>query len=122
MTWRVAVTKVDNDDIESAVRHAVTSAGGLDELIKKDSRVLIKPNLCKPAPSGSGVITNARVIEAVTKMALDLSPKSVIIGDGAIAGYDFAGFDTQEAFEATGTLEIARSLGVEVRQPESRCL
>lgn len=115
MTWRVAITKVAKGDIEAAVRHAVTSAGSFDELIKKDSRVLIKPNLCKPAPSGSGVITNARVTEAVTKMALELSPKSVIIGDGAIAGYDFAGFDTEEAFEATGTLEVARTLGVEVR-------
>ena len=115
MKRKVAITKVDNDDIEAAVRRAVTSAGGLDELIKKDSRVLIKPNLGKPAPSGSGVITNARVTEAVTRMALDLSPKSVIIGDGAIAGYDFAGFDTQEAFKSTGTLEVARTLGVEVR-------
>jgi len=115
MTWRVAITKVAKGDIEAAVRHAVTSAGSFDELIKKDSRVLIKPNLCKPAPSGSGVITNARVTEAVTKMVLKLSPKSVIIGDGAIAGYDFDGFDTEEAFEATGTLEVARTLGVEVR-------
>jgi len=48
-------------------------------------------------------------------MVLKLSPKSVIIGDGAIAGYDFDGFDTEEAFEATGTLEVARTLGVEVR-------
>jgi len=35
MTWRVAITKVAKGDIEAAVRHAVTSAGSFDELIKK---------------------------------------------------------------------------------------
>lgn len=115
MTQRVAITKVDKGNIEAAVREAITLAGGLKEIIKTDSRVLIKPNLCMPAPSGSGLLTDARVTEAVTKMVLELGPKSVIIGDGAIAGYDFPGFSSEEAFEASGTLEVARKLGVELR-------
>ena len=94
MTKRVAITKADDGKIEAAVREAITLAGGLDEVIDGSSRVLVKPKLCMPKPSGSGVLTDARVTEAVTKMILDLGPKSVIIGDGAFAGYDFSGFST----------------------------
>ena len=115
MTKRVAITKADKGEIEPAVREAINLAGGLEEIIDGRSRVLIKPNLGKPAPSGSGVLTSALVTEAVTKMVLELGPKSVIIGDGAIAGYDFAGFSTEEAFETSGMMEVAARLGVELR-------
>ncbi len=115
MTKRVAITKAGKGRIELAVRKAISLAGGLDEIIKGSSKVLIKPNLGKPAPSGSGILTNAQVTEAVTKMVLEMGPKSVIIGDGAIAGYDFAGFSTKEVFETSGMMEVAGRLGVELR-------
>jgi uncharacterized protein (DUF362 family) len=115
MARRAAIAKVDKGDIEAAVRQAISMARGLEEIIKGSSRVLIKPNLCKPAPSGSGVLTNARVTEAVTKMVIELGPRSIIIGDGAGAGYDFPGSSTEDAFEASGTLEVARRLGIELR-------
>ncbi len=115
MACRVAISKVDKGDIEAAVRQATSLAGGLEEIINESSRVLIKPNLGKPSPSGSGVLTNAKVTEAVTKLVLELNPRSIIIGEGAIAGYDFPGFSTKEVFEASGTLEVARRLGVELR-------
>jgi len=115
MAQRVAITKVDKGNIEAAVREAIASAGGLEELIKNDSRVLIKPNQGKPAPSGSGILTDARVTEAVAKIVLELGPRSVIIGDGAIAGYDFGGFSTEEVFETSGMSEVARKLGIELR-------
>lgn len=119
MIDRVAISKVKNDEIEAAVRDAVSLAGGLKDIVKPDSKVLVKPNVCKPAASGSGVLTSAAVTEAVTRMVLDLGPQSVVIGDGAIAGYDFGGFSTQEAFEASGTSQVARRLGVELRNLNS---
>ncbi|MFH1672039.1 MAG: DUF362 domain-containing protein [Pseudomonadota bacterium] len=115
MTKRVAITKTGKGEIEPAVRKAINLAGGLDEIIKGSSKVLIKPNLGKPAPSGSGILTNAQVTEAVTRMVMEIGPKSVIIGDGAIAGYDFAGFSTKEVFETSGMMEVAGRLGVELR-------
>jgi len=115
MAQRVAITKVEKGNIEAAVREAIASAGGLEELIDSNSRVLIKPNQCKPAPSGSGVLTDVRVTEAVAKIVLELGPRSVIIGDGAIAGYDFSGYSTEEVFEASGMSEVAGKLGIELR-------
>jgi uncharacterized protein (DUF362 family) len=115
MTNKVAIARADKGNIELAVRQALGLAGGLEELIDGSSRVLIKPNLCMPAPSGTGVLTNARVTEAVTRVILELGPRSVIIGDGAIAGYDFPGFSTHQTFAESGMTEVARKLGVELR-------
>jgi len=112
---RVAIAKVEKGDIEAAVREAIALAGGLEELINSDSRVLIKPNQCKPALSGSGVLTDVRVTEAVARIVLELKPGSVVIGDGAIAGYDFSGYSTEEVFAASGMSEVAGKLGIELR-------
>ncbi len=115
MTNRVAITSAGSEGVEGAVREAIRLAGGLDELIGKDSKVLVKPNQCKPSPRHSGCMTDGDVVDAVTKLVLERNPASVIIGDGAIAGYDFAGFSTQEAFDSSGVTEAAGRLGVELR-------
>jgi uncharacterized protein (DUF362 family) len=45
-----------------------------------------------------------------------MDPKSVVIGEGAGAGYDFSGANsTEEAFRVSGTAEVAERLGVEIR-------
>jgi len=115
MTNKVAITRVSSGDVERAVRDAVRLAGGFDEIIGPQTRVLVKPNQCKPSPRHSGCMTDAEVVEAVAKLVLEKNPKSVVIGDGAIAGYDFGGFSTQEAFDSSGLTEVARQLGVELR-------
>jgi uncharacterized protein (DUF362 family) len=48
-------------------------------------------------------------------MVLELGARSVVIGEGGIAGYDFPGFSTEEAFRDSGTVDVARRLGVELR-------
>ncbi|MDH7499648.1 MAG: DUF362 domain-containing protein [candidate division NC10 bacterium] len=116
MKRKVSIVKVRADRIEEAARQAVSLAGGLEKAIRSHTKVLVKPNLCRPAPSGSGHVTDYRVIEAITGMVLELGPRSVVIGEGAAAGYDFAGsHSTEEAFRVSGTEEVARRLGVKTR-------
>jgi len=115
MTNRVAIVRTEPGGVEQAVREAVRLAGGFAELIGPSSRVLIKPNQCKPSPRHSGCMTDGDVVEAVAKLVLERNPKSVIIGDGAIAGYDFGGFSTQESFDSSGVTEVAKRLGIELR-------
>jgi uncharacterized protein (DUF362 family) len=55
------------------------------------------------------------VTEAITRIVLELGPKVVVIGEGSAAGHDLPGANTEEAFEASGTAEVARKLGVELR-------
>ncbi|TET46307.1 DUF362 domain-containing protein [candidate division TA06 bacterium] len=116
MKNKVSIVKVDESGIEAAIRKAIDLAGGLKKIVAPSSRVLIKPNVVSPEPSGTGCITDCRVTEAVTKVVQELGPKSVIIGEGAGAGYDFIGsYSTEEAFRVSGTADVAYKLGVELR-------
>jgi len=112
MRQRVSIVKIVDCDFEAAVQEAIEQAGGLSDLIRSDSRVLVKPNLCKPFPSGSGVVADARVTEAVTRAVLDCGPASVTIAEGAAVGYDDGSFSTEDAFTVSGTAAVARRLGV----------
>lgn len=115
MKEKVSLVKVDQSGIEAAVRQAVFLAGGLEEIVNSGSRVLIKPNLCRPGPSRMGLTTDCRVTEAVTKIVLEMGAKSVVIGEGSGAGYDFDGsHSTEEAFRVSGTADVAHRLGVEL--------
>lgn len=116
---RVGIAKASRDDVLAGVRKAVSLAGGLEELVRPDSKVLVKPNYHCPAPPGVGLVTDARVVEAVTRLVMELGPRSVIIGEGSGAGYDFPGHSTEESFKASGVDEVARRLGVELRNLNS---
>ncbi|MBA7625603.1 hypothetical protein ES703_33034 [subsurface metagenome] len=111
----VSIVRVDESGIENAVRQAIDLSGGLAGIVKPDSRVLIKPNLFRPEPSGRGLTTDCRVTEAVAKVILEQGPESVVIGEGSGAGYDFGGsHSTEEAFRVSGTADVARRLGIEL--------
>ncbi len=115
MQQEVALVRVEHGGIESAVRRAVDLAGGLGHLINGATRVLVKPNIWSPQPSGTGSITDCRVTEAVVRIVLDHGPASVIIGEGCGAGYDTRGWSTEEAFISSGTRDVAERLGIPLR-------
>jgi len=111
----VSIVRLENDDVESAVRKAVALSQAFDSAEWGSSTVLIKPNVVKPVRSGSGIVTDARLIEAVTKMVLERNPRSVVIGEGSSVGYDFPDrMDSMDSMEVAGVLEVARKCGVEV--------
>lgn len=110
----MAVVKVGRKVGES-VRNAVRLAGGLERIVQRHSTVLVKPNLWKPSESGSGIITDTRVTEAVTRLVMEQKPDRVIIGEGAAVGYDVPNIqDTMVAFRKSKTREVAERLGVEL--------
>ena len=112
MRERVSITRIVNCDFDKAVREAVELAGGLPELVKRDSKVVVKPNLARLASSGSGAITDARVTEAVAKLVLDLNPASVVIAEGTAVGYDDGCLSTEEVLNVSGTRAVAQKLGI----------
>lgn len=112
MKQRVSITRILDCDFDAAVQKAVELAGGLTELVKADSKVVVKPNLARMALSGSGVVTDARVTRAVARMLLDLHPASVVIAEGTAVGYDDGSLSTERAFDMSGTRAIANELGV----------
>ncbi len=112
MRQTVSIVQIENCEIDRAVRDAVEMAGGLSNIVKGDSKVVVKPNLARLASSGSGVITDARVTEAVTRLVLDLNPTSVIIAEGTAVGYDDKALSTEQVFDLSGTRGVALTLGV----------
>jgi uncharacterized protein (DUF362 family) len=108
----VSVVKA-GENVELAVRKAVSLAGGLDEIVIPGRSVLVKPNLASSDRSGKGKITDARVTEAITRIVLERKPRSVIIGEGSAVGYDFPDLqDTMKSMEESGTREAAERLRV----------
>ena len=111
----VSIVRRRNEDSEAAVNTAVKLAGGLSSMITPRSRVLVKPNLVTPTQSGTGVITDCQVTEAVLRLVLACRPARVVIGEGSGYGYDVIGAraDTLDAFRRSGTQEVAERLGVD---------
>jgi uncharacterized protein (DUF362 family) len=111
----VSILRVQDDDVETAVREAMEQSEALASVDWKGASVLIKPNVVKPARPGSGLVTDVRVTEAVTKLVVERDPGRVIIGDGCSVGYDFPDYrDTIRCMEVAGVLEMARKWGIEV--------
>ena len=71
-------------------------------------KVLVKPNGGRVASSGSGIVTDARVVAAVIDAFLDAGAK-VSVGDSPIAGVRH-----HEALEAMGVVEVARQRDCEL--------
>ena len=110
----VSIVKA-GEDVEAAVREAIRMAGGLEDLIGPKSRVLIKPNVASRDRSGKGIVTDARVTEAVTKIVLERKPSRAVIGEGSAVGFDFPDLqDTLMALEESGTKAVAEKLRVPV--------
>jgi len=111
----VSIVRLQDDDVQNAVRKAVSLSQSFESVEWEGSAVLIKPNVVRPVKSGSGIVTDARVVEAVTKLVLERNPGSVMIGEGSSVGYDFPDrLDSMDCMEVAGVLKVAKKFGVKV--------
>ena len=109
----VSIVRTEKD-VEQAVRRAVALSGDFEGLPWRSATVLVKPNTVLPVKSGSGIVTDARVVEAVTRLALEMGPRRVVIGEGSSVGYDFKErWSSSHCMEVAGVREVADRLGVE---------
>lgn len=75
---------ITTQQVENLVRHAVALIGGMDKVVKPDDKlVLIKPNWVVADRSGSGSITDQRVVRAVVKLVYEANPNAeIVVADG----------------------------------------
>ena len=73
------------DQVLRMVRRAVDLVGGMEAFVPDTARwVAIKPNVTIPEPSGSGIVTDARVVRAVAILVHETAPGARIsIAEGA---------------------------------------
>jgi uncharacterized protein (DUF362 family) len=77
------------ETISQMVRRAVTLAGGLTGIVRTGDTVLIKPNLVQQDSSGSGGVTDVRVVKALVYLIdeIDHGKISIVVGDGSPRPY-----------------------------------
>lgn len=115
---KVSIVKVENDDVQNAVKRAIELLGGLEQFIGHTDDVLLKPNLLS-APENEEVKakirTDPRVVETLADMVVKLD-KRVLIGDSSGAGQTGG---TRAAIKRSGYLEIGeKSEKIQVRSLE----
>jgi uncharacterized protein (DUF362 family) len=88
--------------IKQMVRRSLDLLGGINTFVKSGNTVLIKPNLVEQDSSGSGGVTDVRVVKALVEIIdeIDHGKIKILVGDGSPRPYT--------TFEkATGTSKSA---------------
>ncbi|MFH1570070.1 MAG: DUF362 domain-containing protein, partial [Gemmatimonadota bacterium] len=77
--------ELTTDQIEAMVRRAVDLVGGMASVVPDTARlVVIKPNVGTDKESGSGVVTDNRVVRAVALLVHEAAPRArILIAEGA---------------------------------------
>jgi uncharacterized protein (DUF362 family) len=101
------VSIVKGTDAEQMVTEALSLLGGVGSLIKKNSTVVIKPNVGHPFKDDTSVNTSVAVVSAVIKEVRKAQPKEVILAEASARGCD-----TLECLEVSGVGKAAEEAGV----------
>ncbi|MCD1293406.1 hypothetical protein CUJ83_00135 [Methanocella sp. CWC-04] len=114
MPFEVSVIKCDTyeeEKLTAAVKDSLAPLGGLESVVKKGDRVLIKLNLLSSKEPGKAVTTNPALVKTVVKMVQQLGAVP-IVGDSP--GGRNTGSSYETLLERTGIRQIADDTGCEV--------
>ncbi len=108
---KVSIVKVEGrerEQVAAGVRRAVTLAGGLVDIIRPGSLVIVKPNMIAPPTSAeAGACTSALVCQAVADLVRETGARPVIAESSS------RGADTEAAYRIMGYEDLRRQ-GYEV--------
>ncbi|MCX7921352.1 MAG: DUF362 domain-containing protein [Clostridia bacterium] len=85
----VGAARGEVNDYAKVTREAVQNAGGLKDIIKPGSTVLIKPNMIITAGPSEGKITDYRMVQELANIAKELGAKRIVVADGSPWGKPF---------------------------------
>jgi uncharacterized protein (DUF362 family) len=100
----VAISK--ESDAEKMVAEVFSLLGGLENLIRPRSTVVLKPNAGHPAGPETSVNTSPAVVAAVINEVKKAGPKDIIVAESAAIGCD-----TQNVLEVSGIGAVAENNG-----------
>jgi len=104
----VILRSVAGRSVASAVQECLDRCGW-DQLVPRDATVVVKPNLCTAVPDRVAMSnTDPALTQAVCEMLLSRT-RRIYIGES-----DGLRQTAQQAFEASGYVDLARTLGVEL--------
>ena len=103
---RPVVAIVRGDDPDAMVAKAIDLLGGLDRIVQKGAKVVIKPNLCsyrRDRGFVGGMTTDVRVVAGLVKyIEKNCPPCRLTIAEGS-------GMPTMRAYDVYGYTELAKA-------------
>ena len=93
MAKKSLVALVKGTDIQENVTKVFDLMGGVENVIRKGSTVVLKPNAGHAEPPETSVCTNPEVVRAVIREVKKANPKRIIVAEAAAIGCD-----TEECF------------------------
>ena len=103
-------TREHLDRIKEMIREVATgSMGGMDKIVKKGDKVLIKVNTVVPSPPDNGFTTDPRMLEALIELVKEQQPARIQIGERCAQGAD-----TMAAMIGCGLKAVADRTGAEL--------
>lgn len=103
----VAIAK--EESIQESVSKVFDLLGGVENMLRPNATVVLKPNAGHAAPPESSVCTNPEVVRAVIREVKKAKPKKIIIAEAAAIGCD-----TMECFKVSGIEAVAKEEGIEL--------
>ena len=110
MAKKSLVALVKGTDIQENVTKVFDLMGGVENVIRKGSTVVLKPNAGHAEPPETSVCTNPEVVRAVIREVKKANPKRIIVAEAAAIGCD-----TEECFRVSGIAAVAEEEGVELK-------
>jgi uncharacterized protein (DUF362 family)/Pyruvate/2-oxoacid:ferredoxin oxidoreductase delta subunit len=107
---KVSVVKCNSykkDEVYRTVKKAVDLIGGIEKFVKKDQKVLLKPNLLSACKVEKRVTTDPAIVEAVIRLLKPVT-KNIFVGDSP------AVHSTNKAMSSSGIKAICNKHNVEI--------
>ncbi|SKC76444.1 DUF362 domain-containing protein [Maledivibacter halophilus] len=104
---KVKCTSYNLDKVENAIKLSLNQIGNIENVIKEDSKVLLKPNLVSPLPPEKAATTHPVVIEAMIRILKGIGVKEIWIGDSGVHG-------TPKIFSICGMNDLAKKYGCKI--------
>ena len=86
----------DEERIYTLMKNGLSQLGGLDNLINKEEKILLKPNLLKKAEVEKAVITHPVVVGAFVRILREEGYKNIVLADSCGHG------TTKQVIQGTG--------------------
>ncbi|HME55635.1 MAG TPA: DUF362 domain-containing protein [Candidatus Lokiarchaeia archaeon] len=107
----VAITRINNDDVDSAVTTALELIDAKKIMRNDMNIVVLKVNLLSAKPPERAVCTHPEVVRAVIKWVKQFQPRRVVVTDSSGGGANLG--DTERALEISGIKKVCEDEGVE---------
>jgi len=104
----VPCSKYDEELVNEKVKEAINLLGGLESIINKDEKILVKPNLLFGAPANKAITTHPSVFGAVLNALKGEGYENVLYGDSN--GKPIS--DVEKTARMAGLEEVAEKYGV----------